>query len=38
MVAASMPNARVERLACGHLVPMERPDLVVDAVQSFTSM
>jgi pimeloyl-ACP methyl ester carboxylesterase len=38
MVAASMPNARVERLACGHLVPMERPDLVVDAVRSFTSM
>lgn len=32
MIAASMADARVETVACGHLVPMERPDLVVAAV------
>ena len=37
MVASSMPDARVERIACGHLVPMERPDLVVDAVKRFAA-
>ncbi|MDJ0867784.1 MAG: alpha/beta fold hydrolase [Myxococcota bacterium] len=31
-LAASMGDARVESVACGHLVPMERPDLVVEAV------
>jgi hypothetical protein len=32
MIAASMGAARVETVACGHLVPMERPDLIVAAV------
>jgi pimeloyl-ACP methyl ester carboxylesterase len=31
-IAGSMAESRVERVAAGHLVPMERPDLVVDAV------
>jgi pimeloyl-ACP methyl ester carboxylesterase len=30
-LAASMRAARVERVPAGHLVPMERPDLVADA-------
>jgi pimeloyl-ACP methyl ester carboxylesterase len=34
-LAASMAAARVEDLACGHLAPMERPDLVADAVLRF---
>jgi pimeloyl-ACP methyl ester carboxylesterase len=33
MLAASMPEARVEGVDSGHLVPMERSDLVIDAVQ-----
>jgi pimeloyl-ACP methyl ester carboxylesterase len=32
-IAASMPNARVETVEAGHLVPLERPDLVVDAIR-----
>jgi len=32
MVAASMANAHVEDVDAGHLIPMERPDLVVAAV------
>jgi len=31
-VFAAMPSARIVAVECGHLVPMERPDLVVDAV------
>jgi pimeloyl-ACP methyl ester carboxylesterase len=31
-IAASMRDARVDTVGCGHLVPMERPDLVVAAV------
>jgi pimeloyl-ACP methyl ester carboxylesterase len=34
-LAAGMAAARVEDLACGHLAPMERPDLVADAVLRF---
>jgi pimeloyl-ACP methyl ester carboxylesterase len=34
-LAASMPSARVEDVDAGHLVPMERPDLVVEAVERF---
>jgi pimeloyl-ACP methyl ester carboxylesterase len=30
-LAASMRAARVERVPAGHLIPMERPDLVADA-------
>ena len=30
-LAASMRDARVERVAAGHLIPMERPELVVEA-------
>lgn len=30
-IVASMPRARVEDVDAGHLVPMERPDLVVQA-------
>lgn len=30
-LAASMRAARVERAPCGHLIPMERPDLVAEA-------
>ena len=33
LIAASMPDARVETVACGHLVPMEDPDLVIAAVE-----
>ena len=32
-LAASMGDARVETVDCGHLVPMERPDRVVEAVR-----
>jgi pimeloyl-ACP methyl ester carboxylesterase len=32
-VAAVMARARVETVDAGHLIPMERPDLVVDAVR-----
>jgi pimeloyl-ACP methyl ester carboxylesterase len=32
-IAASMPNARVETVASGHLIPMQRPELVVEAVE-----
>ncbi len=31
LLAASMRSARVERVAAGHLVPMERPELVAEA-------
>jgi pimeloyl-ACP methyl ester carboxylesterase len=34
-LAASMPSAVVEDVEAGHLVPMERPDLVVAAVDRF---
>jgi len=34
-LAASMALGRVEDLACGHLAPMERPDLVADAILRF---
>jgi pimeloyl-ACP methyl ester carboxylesterase len=34
-LAASMPGARLEPLAAGHLAPMERPDLVADAILRF---
>ncbi|MGH7789125.1 MAG: alpha/beta fold hydrolase [Candidatus Binatia bacterium] len=30
-VAASMADGRVETADCGHLIPMERPELVIDA-------
>lgn len=36
-LAESMPAGRVEDLDAGHLVPMERPDLVVDAVERFAA-
>jgi len=32
-LAAAMGNAQIETVACGHLVPMERPDLIVAAVR-----
>jgi len=31
-VFSAMPGARIVEVDCGHLIPMERPDLVVDAV------
>jgi pimeloyl-ACP methyl ester carboxylesterase len=31
-VFAAMPSARIVDVDCGHLIPMQRPDLVVDAV------
>ena len=31
-VFAAMPGARIVDVDCGHLIPMERPDLVVAAV------
>ncbi len=34
-IAASMRAGRVEAVDAGHLVPMERPDLVVEAVERF---
>jgi pimeloyl-ACP methyl ester carboxylesterase len=34
-VAERMADAQVRDIAAGHLVPMERPDLVVDAVLDF---
>lgn len=34
-IAASMADGRVETIEAGHLMPMERPDLVVDAVLRF---
>jgi pimeloyl-ACP methyl ester carboxylesterase len=34
-LAASMPSAVVEDLDAGHLAPMERPDLVVAALEQF---
>jgi pimeloyl-ACP methyl ester carboxylesterase len=36
-LAASMKSARVETLDAGHLVPMERPALVADAIIRFAS-
>lgn len=36
-LADSMGDARVETADCGHLVPMERPDRVVDAVRRFVA-
>jgi len=35
-LAASMAHARVETVDAGHLAPMERPDLVVAAIERFT--
>ncbi len=32
LLAARMPDGEVEEVEAGHLVPMERPDLVADAV------
>jgi pimeloyl-ACP methyl ester carboxylesterase len=37
-IAASMPEARVEDLDAGHLAPMERPQLVVAAVERFAGL
>ena len=34
-LAATMAHARVEALGAGHLAPMERPDLVADAILRF---
>jgi len=34
--AARLLNARVEEVDAGHLLPMERPEIVVDAVLAFT--
>jgi pimeloyl-ACP methyl ester carboxylesterase len=34
--AARMSNARIQDVDAGHLVPMERPELVIDAVLAFT--
>ena len=34
-LAATMLRARVETLEAGHLAPMERPDLVADAILRF---
>jgi len=31
-VFAAMRGARILEIDCGHLVPMERPELVIDAV------
>jgi pimeloyl-ACP methyl ester carboxylesterase len=36
-LAASMRAARVETLDCGHMVPMERPEWVVEAVCRFAA-
>ena len=36
-LAASMPSAIVEDVDAGHLVPMERPDLVIAAVGRFSA-
>jgi pimeloyl-ACP methyl ester carboxylesterase len=36
-LAASMRSARVEDLAAGHLAPMERPDLVAEAILRFAA-
>lgn len=36
-LAASMRAARVETVECGHLVPMERPEWVVEAVCRFAA-
>ena len=35
-VAARMPDATIHDVPGGHLLPMERPDLVVDEVLAFT--
>ncbi len=35
-LAASMADARIESLDAGHLVPMERPELVLEAALQFT--
>ncbi|MCP3986387.1 MAG: alpha/beta hydrolase [bacterium] len=34
-LVAMMPDARLEELDAGHLIPMERPDLIVAAVRGF---
>ena len=36
-LASRMPAARVEEADAGHLVPMERPELVVSAVLRFAA-
>ena len=35
LLAASMRAGRVEDVDAGHLVPLERPELVVAAVETF---
>jgi pimeloyl-ACP methyl ester carboxylesterase len=35
LIAASMAEARVDDVECGHLVPMEQPEAVVSAAQNF---
>jgi hypothetical protein len=35
VLASSMADGRVETVEAGHLTPMERPDLVVEAVLRF---
>ncbi len=34
--AARMENAQIQEIDAGHLVPMERPEIVVDAILAFT--
>ena len=36
-LAAEMANARVEDVNAGHLVPMEQPDLIVEATRRFAA-
>ena len=36
-LASHMPRGEVQTVAAGHLAPMERPDLVVDAVLGFSA-
>ena len=36
-LADSMQDAQVEEVEAGHLIPMERPELVVAAVERFTA-
>lgn len=37
-LAAGIPGARVEAVAAGHLVPMERPELVTEAALRFAGL
>ncbi|MBW2240600.1 MAG: alpha/beta hydrolase [Deltaproteobacteria bacterium] len=36
-LVATMPEARLEEVDAGHLVPMERPELIVEAVRGFVA-